>query len=114
MIEILSFGARHGFPKDAPGAVVDCRVLANPHKVETLRELTGMDKEVQDYVLSSPRTEDLIAYAMITAKNNNAVQFVCHGGRHRSVAAAEITAARLREKGYPVNVHHRDLPSLHG
>lgn len=114
MIEILSFGARHGFPKDAPGAVVDCRVLKNPHNVDALRALTGKDKEVQDYVLASSRAEDLIAYAMITAKNNNAVQFCCYGGRHRSVAIAEITAARLREKGYPVNVHHRDLPPLHG
>jgi UPF0042 nucleotide-binding protein len=100
--------------------VIDCRFLANPHWVDELRPLTGLDEPVSDYVLSQPLTtdflrsiEDLLAMLLpayvAEGKSYLTVAFGCTGGRHRSVAIAEVVSAALRNRGFELRVAHRDV-----
>lgn len=118
-VSVVSFGYKHGLPLDAD-LVLDCRFLPNPHWVEELRGMTGLDEPVRDYVLSKDETQAFLdrldgllglllpAYAR-EGKTYLAVALGCTGGRHRSVALAEAVAGRLRDRGVPVSVVHRDL-----
>lgn len=118
-VSVVSFGYKHGLPLDAD-LVLDCRFLPNPHWVEELRPMTGLDEPVRDYVLTKEETrafldrlDDLLglllpAYAR-EGKTYLAVALGCTGGRHRSVALAEAVGERLRARGVPVSVVHRDL-----
>jgi UPF0042 nucleotide-binding protein len=116
---VRSFGYKHGLPLDTD-LVIDCRFLPNPHWVEDLRPLTGLDEPVRDYVLGQPLTsqfltqvEDLLAMLLpayvAEGKSYLTVAFGCTGGRHRSVAIAEAVAQALREKGFELRVAHRDV-----
>ena len=116
---VVSFGFKHGLPMDTD-LVIDCRFLPNPYWVEHLRDLTGMDHAVQDYVLEQPATEeflerlaallDLLLPAYIAeGKSYLTIAFGCTGGHHRSVAIAERVAERLRVGGYTPKVTHRDI-----
>jgi UPF0042 nucleotide-binding protein len=118
-VSVVSFGYKHGLPLDAD-LVLDCRFLPNPHWVEELRPMTGLDEPVRDYVLSKEETrafldrlDDLLelllpAYAR-EGKTYLSVALGCTGGRHRSVAIGEALGERLRSRGVPVSVVHRDL-----
>ena len=112
---VKSFGMRNGekaFPK---GALIDCRVLPNPHNDPLLRTLTGLDPRVQHHVVQSKSTVDhLFKQALddLTPANNHTVVFSCFGGRHRSVAVAELFAKYLREKGWKVMTEHVTLREL--
>jgi UPF0042 nucleotide-binding protein len=116
---IASFGYKHGLPLDTD-LVIDCRFLPNPHWVDELRPLTGLDDAVRDYVLSQPITAEFLAeieslLAMLLpayvseGKSYLTVAFGCTGGRHRSVAIAEAVAAALRARGVDLRVTHRDV-----
>jgi RNase adapter protein RapZ len=116
---LLSFGYKHGLPLDAD-LVLDCRFLPNPHWVPELKPLTGLDDAVRDYVLSQPeaaefvdRVDELLRFLMPAflreGKSYLAIAVGCTGGRHRSVAVVEELAHRLREEGYALSVHHRDV-----
>ena len=116
---ITSFGYKHGLPLDTD-LVIDCRFLANPHWVDELRPLTGLDEPVRDYVLAQPLTtdflssiEDLLAMLLpayvAEGKSYLTVAFGCTGGRHRSVAIAEAVSAALRNRGFELRVAHRDV-----
>lgn len=117
-ITIVSFGFRRGVPeehvlaqKPRPTRLVDARDMRNPHKLASLRELTGKDKDVQDYVERDPKFEGKLN-AMVTELADNEVVFIgCFGGRHRSVALAEAAARFLRVRGTEVAVVHRELAS---
>jgi UPF0042 nucleotide-binding protein len=116
---IESFGFKHGLPLDVD-TVIDCRFLPNPHWIEELREQTGLDGPVRDYVLGQGVTKEFLerldalldlllpAYAE-EGKSYLTIAFGCTGGRHRSVAIAEEVAERLRTKGVSLRVQHRDL-----
>jgi RNase adapter protein RapZ len=116
---IESFGFKHGLPLDVD-MVIDCRFLPNPHWIETLREKTGLDQPVRDYVLGQEATKQFLerleslldllmpAYAA-EGKSYLTIAFGCTGGRHRSVTIAEEVADRLRAKGVNLRVQHRDL-----
>ncbi|MFN0091767.1 MAG: RNase adapter RapZ [Acidimicrobiales bacterium] len=116
---VVSFGYKHGVPLDVD-VVLDCRFLPNPHWVEELRPLTGKDEPVRAYVLGQEATVEFLARlddlldVLLPAyvKEGKAyltIAMGCTGGRHRSVAIAEELARRLREKGHPVRVAHRDV-----
>ncbi len=116
---VVSFGFKHGIPLDVD-LVFDCRFLPNPHWVEPLRELTGLDAEVREYVLSSPeaegflgRLDDLLAFLLPAyareGKSYLSIAIGCTGGRHRSVAIAEELARRIGGHGFTPTVHHRDI-----
>ncbi|HEY6531089.1 MAG TPA: RNase adapter RapZ [Acidimicrobiales bacterium] len=116
---ITSFGYKHGLPLDTD-LVIDCRFLPNPHWVDELRPLTGLDDPVREYVLGQPITGQFLEHldAMLAlllpayvaeGKSYLTIAFGCTGGRHRSVAIAEAVTAALREKGFDLRVAHRDV-----
>ncbi|HVB08871.1 MAG TPA: RNase adapter RapZ [Bacillota bacterium] len=117
-VNVVSFGFRHGLPRDAD-LVMDVRFLPNPHYVPSLRELTGNDAQVKAYLLQWPivhRFLDLFGglcdflmpqYAA-EGKPQVTLAIGCTGGRHRSVVVGNWLAERLRSQGFPVHVSHRD------
>ena len=118
-ITTLSFGFKYGIPLDAD-FVVDVRFLPNPYWIPELREHTGTDAEVSEYVLQQPGAEDFVSrYAGLVAdttpgferegKRYVTVAVGCTGGKHRSVAIAEALAASLRQAGLSAYPHHRDM-----
>ena len=118
-VTLMSFGYKHGLPPDAD-VVFDCRFLPNPHWVEELRPMTGLDPEVQDYVSSFELTGefmerlesllDLLLPAYVNeGKSVLTIAFGCTGGRHRSVSIAERLAGWLRERGTEPRIRHRDV-----
>lgn len=118
-VHIFSFGFKYGIPIDAD-FVADVRFLPNPFWVPELRELTGADEAVSEYVLSSPgATEFLDAYEKAIAvaiegyaredKHFVTIAVGCTGGQHRSVAMSEALAKRLRSRGLTVTVSAREL-----
>ena len=118
-ITVLSFGYTHGIPLDVD-IVIDCRFLPNPHYVDELRPLSGLDGEVADYVMSQAvtgeflkRMESLLALLVPQyvdeGKSYLTVAFGCTGGRHRSVAVTEHFAGVLDAMGHEPAVVHRDI-----
>ena len=117
-VQLVSFGFKYGNPIDAD-IVMDVRFLPNPHYIDELRPLTGMDEEVYDYVMRQPETEpffrkftDLLEYCLPgykrEGKNTITIAIGCTGGKHRSVALVERTARKLESDGYFVHTTHRD------
>jgi UPF0042 nucleotide-binding protein len=116
---VVSFGFKHGLPLDAD-LVFDCRFLPNPHWVPELRNLTGLDEPVRDYVMSNEDTKALLdrldallefvlpAYAR-EGKSYLSIAVGCTGGHHRSVVLAEEIASIMRRLGFSPTVHHRDI-----
>jgi UPF0042 nucleotide-binding protein len=116
---VMSFGFKYGLPLDAD-IVNDVRFLPNPFWVPELRELSGLDAEVSDYVTELPEAReflermagmlDLVSDGYLReGKRYVTVAIGCTGGKHRSVAMAENLAARLVKVGVEVLVVHRDL-----
>jgi RNase adapter protein RapZ len=113
MIRISSFSYRKGGAADDAHFVFDCRKLKNPHFVEALRSLDGRTDRVQDFVKSDLHFDCLYVPARFHALafEGAHVAFGCFGGKHRSVAMAELLAKELREKGHQVEVSHPELAS---
>jgi UPF0042 nucleotide-binding protein len=119
-VTLLSFGYKYGLPMDSD-MVVDVRFLPNPFWIPELRDHTGRDADVRDYVLSQAGAEEFLAsYLQLLrligvghlreGKRYLTVSVGCTGGKHRSVVLAEELAARLAgEDGMTVTVVHRDL-----
>ena len=116
---VLSFGFKYGLPLDAD-MVVDVRFLPNPHWIPELRQHTGQEQVVRDYVLSQGGvTEFLDLYTDLLrlvgagyqreGKRYLTLAVGCTGGKHRSVAIAEQLAKRLMGDGVQTAVAHRDL-----
>ena len=121
VLTVTSFGFGHGIARTAD-LVFDMRFLGNPHWVDELRPLTGLDRQVRDYVGRDPAWADSMdsIEALLTTwiprywaagKTYLTIAFGCTGGRHRSVTAAVEMAERLRAAGYTPNIRHRDLAS---
>lgn len=119
LVSVVSFGFRYGIPADAD-LVFDVRFLPNPHFVPRLRPFSGKDPRVARYIRSFPQTgeflrriESLLAYLIPhyirEGKSYLTVGLGCTGGRHRSVALAEVIRRVLQKKGYAAKVVHRDL-----
>ncbi|MFB4158852.1 RNase adapter RapZ [Geomicrobium sp. JSM 1781026] len=116
-VHFMSFGFKHGVPIDAD-LVFDVRFLPNPHYIDRLRPMTGLDKDVSDYVLKWDDTkvfieklEDLLTFMLPLYKQEGKSQLIvaigCTGGQHRSVTLVEYFA-NLYESAYPVHRSHRD------
>jgi len=116
---VTSFGYKHGLPLDVD-MVFDCRFLPNPHWVDELRPLTGLDEPVARYVLEQPvtgaflaRLERLLSLILPFYEQEGkaylTIAFGCTGGHHRSVAIAERVAEILDRHGYPASATHRDV-----
>jgi len=118
-LTIVSFGFKYGLPLDAD-LVVDMRFLPNPHWIPELRDHTGLEGEVSDYVLSQEGAEEFMTryvelFRLASAgyqregKKYLTLAVGCTGGKHRSVATAEELARRLAGDELTVTVVHRDL-----
>ena len=118
-LTVESFGFKNGMPQEADW-VLDVRFLANPYYVPSLKNLTGKNKKIQDYVLGSPQAKsfagrvtgmvlDLIPSYIREGKYHLTLAIGCTGGRHRSVVMANEIAKRLEETGRKVTVKHRDI-----
>ncbi|KAA2261821.1 RNase adapter RapZ [Solihabitans fulvus] len=119
-VTVLSFGYKYGLPMDAD-LVMDVRFLPNPFWIPELREQTGLDSEVRNYVLSQEGAEEFLdryheLLRLIGAgyrregKRYLTLAVGCTGGKHRSVAISEELSSRLAtEDGMAVKVVHRDL-----
>ncbi len=121
-LHVMSFGFARGVPRNADN-VFDMRFLKNPHWVDSLRPMTGLDGPVGDYIATDPayaqavrRIEELLLILLpryeAEGKSYVSIAFGCTGGRHRSVHVAERVAARLREAGFSPTIEHRDLGTL--
>lgn len=120
LLTFVSFGYKYGLPLESD-IVLDARFLPNPHWVEDLRPLTGLDAAVSDYVVQRPealgfleRAASLLRYLvpffLQERKTHVIVAVGCTGGRHRSVALVESLSRLLsKEAGVDVSVRHRDL-----
>lgn len=115
----MSFGFKHAEPLVAD-IVMDVRFLDNPFYVPTLKEKSGLDRDVQNFVLKDDYAHKFFErlYALLDCtvpqyrykgRERLTVAFGCTGGRHRSVTTAETVAAHLREQGHLVTVIHRDI-----
>ena len=119
-VTVVSFGFKYGLPSDADN-VADARFLPNPFWVPELRNQSGLDEPVREYVLGGDGALEFVdTYAAALApvlegyrrenKRHATIAVGCTGGKHRSVAIAEELGRRLRElPGVTVNVRHRDL-----
>jgi UPF0042 nucleotide-binding protein len=119
-VTFMSFGFKHGPPREEDLAV-DVRFLANPHYDPELRELTGLDEPVIEYIARDGRLEQLYErlFALLDfllpqyvaeGKAHLVIAIGCTGGRHRSVTIAEALAERYRDQpDLDVAVAHRDI-----
>jgi UPF0042 nucleotide-binding protein len=118
-ILVLSFGFKFGVPYNTD-LVFDVRFLPNPHFDPELRAYTGRDPRIVQYVLDDPVSKKFLAYlheflAMLMplyykeGKSYLTISIGCTGGKHRSVVTAEEVGHYLRQLGYRVACHHRDL-----
>ena len=120
MINIMSFGFKHGIPQDAD-LVFDVRFLPNPFYLDELKHKTGLDKEVQDYVMAYSEAHefldqlsDMISFLIPNYVKEGKYQLVvaigCTGGQHRSVTLAGELFNRFRNQGeYGLTLRHRDI-----
>lgn len=117
-ISVMSFGFKHGLPIDAD-MVFDVRFMPNPYYVLDLKNKTGNDAQVQNFVMSDPNSihfknklEDMVAFLIPNyiqeGKNHLLIAIGCTGGRHRSVTIVNLLYDFLKEKGYKVFKKHRD------
>lgn len=118
-IALISFGFKNGVPIDAD-MVFDVRFLPNPHWIPELRPKSGLSKDVAQYVLkheAAQRFQEAMVNLLETVapgylaegKRQVTVAIGCTGGKHRSTSMSEELAIRLRERGFPTTVLHRDL-----
>lgn len=118
-VNVISFGFKYGSPKDSD-LVFDVRCLPNPFYVPELKNHTGLEAPVRDYVMSfkeardlEPKLLDLINYLVplyrSEGKSQVTISVGCTGGKHRSVVFAEIIYNSIKEKGFNVSVYHRDI-----
>ncbi len=116
---VMSFGFKYGIPVDAD-LVADMRFLPNPYWDPKLKDLTGLDSAVNDYVIGQPEAQEFLeSYTNLVSlvedgylregKRFVTIAIGCTGGKHRSVSMAENLGARLVKSGVEVRVVHRDL-----
>ena len=117
-LTIMSFGFKYGLPPEAD-IVFDVRCLPNPFYVPELKNQTGLDQAVVDYVMDAPesrellkRMESLLEYALPLYVKEGKSQLViavgCTGGKHRSITFARLLGEFCQKQGYAPAVQHRD------
>ena len=119
LVTCMSFGFKNGAASEAD-LVFDVRCFPNPYHCEELREHTGLEAPVREYVFSHEETNvylaklcDMIDFLLPLYEKEGKAQLIiaigCTGGQHRSVAIAEALAAHIRDGGYPTVTIHRDI-----
>lgn len=119
VIKVMSFGFKYGVSTESD-LVFDVRCLPNPFYVEELRNHTGLEECVQEYVMTSEQSQELfgkltelidflLPLYIQEGKSQLVIAFGCTGGKHRSITFAELISAYLVENGYKVQKYHRDI-----
>lgn len=119
LVNCVSFGFKYGTPSEAD-LVFDVRCLPNPYYIEELKNLTGLDEPVRRYVMQWEQTQGFIERFLSLidfmlplycseGKSQLVVAVGCTGGKHRSVALAQLLYNHLLEAGQRTSVHHRDI-----
>lgn len=123
-VAIISFGFKFGIPLNAD-CVVDVRFLPNPHFEPELKQHSGNEPRVREFVLDNaiadevmPRLKAFLDAAMPHYVREGKSYFTlgvgCTGGRHRSVVISNELGGYLEGQGYSVTVHHRDINKSDG
>jgi UPF0042 nucleotide-binding protein len=118
-VNVVSFGFKYGIPIEAD-LVFDVRFLPNPHYIEDLREQTGLDEDVNTFLLGYQQTRDFIRHLenmigfllplyLEEGKTALVIAIGCTGGRHRSVTITRVLADFIRQRGYEASENHRDM-----
>lgn len=118
-IDVVSFGFKFGVPLDVD-VMFDVRCLKNPFYIPALKNLTGNDKEVSDFVFSQESAKQLFSHQadlldfslplyIREGKSHLTIGYGCTGGKHRSVSFANAMFDHIAQQGYQVRVHHRDI-----
>lgn len=118
-IRIISFGYKYGIPMESD-LLFDTRFLPNPFYVNELRDKTGKDREVKEYILEEKETQKylhelkrfvdyLLPKFVKEGKSHLTISTGCTGGKHRSVIIAEELKSHLKTKDSSVRIYHRDL-----
>lgn len=118
-VTVRSFGYKYGMPSDTD-IVFDVRFIPNPYYIASMKDMTGNDSSVKDYVMQFEETleflnrienlvEYLIPYYIKQGKRSLSIAFACTGGQHRSVAIANEFTDRFKKKGKTVTIVHRDV-----
>lgn len=118
-VSIISFGFKRGIPLDVD-LLFDVRFLPNPYYIEELRERTGNDQSVQDYVMKwkeaqiffeklKDMIEFLIPYYTKEGKTQLIIGIGCTGGKHRSVTLSNKLYEYLTEQNFRTTIEHRDI-----
>ena len=119
-ITILSFGFKYGIPGDSD-LVFDVRFLPNPYYLDALKNKTGQDQEVRDYVMGFElshqfleKLKDMVEFLLpnyvAEGKNQLVIGIGCTGGKHRSVTLANCLYEHLKgHSGYGLKLEHRDI-----
>ena len=119
VITIQSFGFKYGIPTDSD-LVFDVRFLPNPFYIQEMKEMTGNDAPVRDYVMQFEESqiflkklvdmvEFLIPLYITEGKNNLVISIGCTGGKHRSVTLANALYASLGEEKHTLLLKHHDI-----
>jgi len=119
VIKVMSFGFKYGVSTESD-LVFDVRCLPNPYYVPELRNHTGLDQCVRDYVMKHESSQQLfdkisdlidflIPMYVHEGKSQLVIAFGCTGGKHRSITFAELMTKHLLSKDYKVQKYHRDI-----
>lgn len=118
-VNVSSFGYKIGIPLDSD-IIIDVRFIPNPFYDPVMKNMTGFDPKVQNFVLESPITNSftlkflsllkfLIPHYVNEGKTNLELAIGCTGGQHRSVVLAEYIGRQIKKMGYNVHIRHRDI-----
>ena len=121
-ISLKSFSYKRGLPRGTD-MTLDCRFLKNPHWQDELRDKTGLDLSVSEFVASDPKFSEFIEQVTKLllfllpsfkeeGKSSVEIGFGCTGGIHRSVAVTETVAKKLADSGWNVSIKHREIERL--
>lgn len=122
-IMVTSFGFKYGIPNDSD-LVFDVRFIPNPFYIAELKEHTGNEACIQEYVMQWDESKEflnklddmvnfLIPHYIKEGKNQLVISIGCTGGRHRSVTLANALYDRLQKEEFRVFVSHRDVENDH-
>ena len=118
-VQCMSFGFKYGFPAEAD-LMLDVRCFPNPFYIPELKDKTGLDREVQDFVLGAAEMQAFLTHltAMLDqllplyageGRTRLVVAVGCTGGKHRSVTVVGELAAHIKQSGYRAMIQHRDI-----
>ena len=118
-IQCRSFGFKYGSDSEAD-LLLDVRCLPNPFYVEELKQKTGLDQAVRDYVMNSEESKDFLSRLLAfvdcavplyakEGKSQLVISIGCTGGKHRSVTFAELIGQHLAQENFNCSIHHRDI-----